>query len=337
MSSRRTRTPPAITGDELAGRDEIPDDLLLRLLVNSNLEAGLNLIEGWNKKVVALISCKLDSFNKKPASTNLLLQGAVCEGVKAKTAARFWPIEDNTVLLHIKPFEAGLFKFPNGLTSDFVDSSEVNFGFKNGNADIPPSQLNDLGISGFALRANVQPCQPAGWAKLAINLFPMDKKALLQRFQSANDPSFPGLNIFKGMIEINPTTASFDDDCSWGAPFLPAIIPGANFNDAPLDLNTNELRNAVFSLLRQAKGTECKSNQANLEKRWSELEAANAKELPAIQPDFLWPSPSLPVTVNLGKMLFKCLFAIYQGLQKSSLIHLSHFNRPEKERHQYHL
>ena len=78
MSSRRT--PPAITGNKLAGRDEIPEDLLLRLLVNSNLEAGLNLIEGWNRKVVAIISCKLDSFNKKPASTNLLLQGAVCEG-----------------------------------------------------------------------------------------------------------------------------------------------------------------------------------------------------------------------------------------------------------------
>lgn len=294
------RIPTTIAGDGVSEGSQLSASGLASLIIEGTANAGLNLIDGWNKKIVALVVISLNNLNTKVDNARILLQGTVCEGVKPKSASRFWPVADKSFALHTEAFDSSIFVFRNGLSSDYIDSADIPIRLlKNGGPVADPAAV---GISGFCFRAHLQPCEPPGWANFAISFFPLSKADLLERFPYALDPAFPGMSFFKGLIELNPPSL---DESDWGLPFLPGILPGSDTEDAPLAVTAKDVFNCTVALLRKAAGQELKANPTTLAKRWKELEEKGARPLLTVPPLFLWPAASPIAEISIGKAWIK--------------------------------
>ena len=119
------RIPTTIAGDGVSESSQLSASSLSSLIIDGTANAGTNLIDGWNKKIVALVIISLNNLNTKVDNARILLQGSVCEGVKPKSASRFWPVTDKSYALHTEAFDSSIFVFRNGLSSDYVDSADI--------------------------------------------------------------------------------------------------------------------------------------------------------------------------------------------------------------------
>ena len=299
----RGSSPTEIKDDSFKGKDIITPTHQKSLIVESFTNAAEKLIPDWNKQLVVMVGLTANNTNSKVANAQLSLHGTLNLDKKSFKASNYWDFEDPLLKFSLANIDARAFRFTSGCTSDFIDGADCDYSFKSGDSSLSDDQLEELNFLGFSLRAHVAPINPAGWANLAVSLYPATRDKLLEKYpETAKAGNFPGFGIFAGVVPMGPRTEAVFPDLEYGSPVLPAITPGVSaLHEFALNLESSDILSAMASLFRKAVKLDNKKNFRTLAARWAEIDAKKAGGLLPAAPDALWPSTNSVAVVNLGR------------------------------------
>ena len=123
------RKPLFIRSDAFAGCDELTWQDLEALRVTSARDAADKLVESWTGGVVGLTMFHLNNDRRKVDNVEFLLLGTLFDD-NAKLVATNKVFPESNAKLVLSDLNCEIFKFNNSLTSNLVDSSELNVCFK---------------------------------------------------------------------------------------------------------------------------------------------------------------------------------------------------------------
>ena len=147
-----------ISSPAFYGTEELTRENLETLRFPTAEDAVNSLIRNWNGGILGISGITLTPDNSRIQNCSFSLAGKIFEGpAKAFNAARFFTSAPLKFLVH--EVDVSIFKFPNSLTSDYVDGRLINYEFKQTDNSPPLTQeaLKDSNIDGFCLRAFVHP------------------------------------------------------------------------------------------------------------------------------------------------------------------------------------
>ena len=177
--------------------------------------------------------------------------------------------------------------------SNLVKSSNITHRFICGDIALSEDELEDLSVSGFCLRAFVNPIQET-YAKIAIGLLPFPLADLLDNHLLANNISTPPSASVRLEIPLGPPLVAAvlrARDC-WGCPFWPLVVLGTAQSACPILPPGSELRGKIAEILKKSVKPELNNGLATLLKRMDEIREAGASNLKKLDPEKLWPLPS---------------------------------------------
>ena len=225
---------PTLGGKWFKQRDRLTAPHVRALVIPGTGPAAERKLEemNWNGKVVGAIIMELSNDNRIVDSAQFGLHGSISDTPITVPAKKIWKDADESTSVSFKLPSGSKFKFPSGLTSDYLDKSELEPAvfFRNNQADSPiigPEEREPLGIGSFCLRL-VAPAS-ASFIKIAILVYPEDKEEILSHPLAMN-PSWPGIRLFDGQLPLFPPSSL--KSLQWGQPFLPLFILGSPWETA---------------------------------------------------------------------------------------------------------
>ena len=296
MSSNKPRNPSRpIGGDGFNGTEELSPADWASLVVDDLTSSAKNLLP-TDYSLMVVPGLSLNNDNSKPSTLGLFLQGELLKKINKFPATKFWPLVTNKNL-HIvfNQLPGNLFRFGNDMTSDLVDSSEIEFRFikkvKKDDVIVEKAEATELGVGNFCLKAHMTPTKP-NRAAYYISLFPESEATLRRDHPLCCNPRFPGINILNGELNIHIKTSTWFKEKSTGCPILPAICLGANPVSHPITLSMKAVKEALSVLLRKALKPENNKNHDLLLRRWQAIKTGGERELRDCTPDFSWQGPN---------------------------------------------
>ena len=232
----------------------------------------------WNPSLQELRSLVVPSFHRAVESVlpEAGWQGGSSQRQKYSLTAQASHIWPSTRELKLEFFidNATIFNFEDSLTSDLIDSSGVPHSFSNGESILEEYQLEELGITGFCLRAVIMPTQET-FAKISLVLLPLPLEELLNTHPLAENPLFPAISLSSlGEFAMGPPAAGLQRQNPWGFPFWPLLVTPTDFSSAPNLPSGTDLRACMGAILRKTCKPEAKNGPAALLKRWEEVKEA---------------------------------------------------------------
>ena len=297
-----------ISGPAFYGTEELTRENLETLRFLSPDDAVAGLIHNWNGGILGLLGVNLSPDNCRIQGCTFSLAGKIFEGpAKSFNAARFFTSPPVKFLVH--EIDVTVFKFPNSLTSDFVDGRLFNCEFKQGDNSPPltAEALKEMNIDGFCLRAYVHPTADL-YAKCIISLYPLPLERLKEAFPLADNTAFPGFTFWSNQFPLVPSQTDIIKDLDWGLPLLPAIFSALDFDEAADIPTTSDLRAAVCTLLRSATLPDNKQNTRYLTEAWAKITASGESALKSPPLKIVWPAPRAPMSSLPGRTV---LFRFY--------------------------
>lgn len=308
---------PTLGGKWFKQRDKLTAPHVRALVVPGTGPAAVRKLEemNWNGKVVGTILMELSNDNRNVESARFELHGSISDAPITVPAKKIWEDADESTSVAFKLPPGGKFKFPNGLTSDYVDESELEPAvvFRNNQADNPiigPEEREPLGIGSFCLRLVAQPAS-VSFIKITILVYPEDKEELLSHPLAMN-PSWPGIRLFDGQLPLFPPSSV--KSLQWGQPFLPLFILGSPWETASNIPQQEEIVAKFAAIMRSGAMPDTCRNAQVLATRWEDIDEAGASRLSKTRVEKLWPAP--PATPTLqglpGSPSFFFLCAVFR-------------------------
>lgn len=286
MSSKRQTV---LSGQAFKAQVQLTDDVVKEWCVASLDDAASELLDDWQGKIIAMVGLTLTADNRNVENARFLLQGSMYDNAPKKIPAnKFWKNFPSGTYILLKNVDSSLFKFEEGMVSNFVSHDQLDFEFRARNGDLlEPEDLETSGMRGFTLKAFVWPTASC-WASINLVCFPFPERDLVDSYPLSADDRCPGILFVGEKIPFGPPAST-----RWGAPFNPAILPGA-----PVDLFSRfppavDLSRAMAELLRKAKQPALKLNVTQLEKVFSH-QTENSHDVSSLDPlnlEIIWPAP----------------------------------------------
>ena len=260
--------------------------------------------QGGNRETgYACVSLFLSPDNQLVEGGTLIVRGPVDGKQLTVEADKIWPNADKRATLLIKLSDGSVFSFSDGgLASDIVAREGIEYSMvavAEGRQPAPILEANyeEWGFGGFALRmlCNLSKKSSAKGGivlKYTILLFPMDKSTLLEKYELAQSPAWPGIRLAEGHIPLLPRPQA-----EWGCPVLPLLRLSDDSEDG---IDSGMLRNAVAHIMRRATIPETGRSGPSVMAKWEKL-SNNPEEMREQTGDVTWPEPSQAVT-NTGKL-----------------------------------
>ena len=298
MTGKRPAQVPTITGQGFENpRDPTPDELnavVIPSYERATDEDQALVGAGWNGGLYGTICLTLANDNKTVDSGCFWLVGKVFRANWFSVqGAKFWQAADETRLELSLP-DATIFKFPDSLASEWLDSSELTHRFVDKEGKVLADEtLAELEIRGFAIRAFVIPTRE-NYAKISIGLVPLPKDALFEQHPLAENPLFPCISVSSpGEFPLGPPVTSQAPRAprQWGFPFWPLLVRGADASSCPAFPRGAELRAKMAAILRSAVKPEMKNGLALLQRRMEDIQEAGASNLKQLNLEKRWPLP----------------------------------------------
>ena len=300
MPSNKGPTPIKGAKGEFEQREQINLEKVKSWVVDPAAAAAEQLLEDWQGGVIGLVNITLSNDNSSVDNARFLLQGRLFrDSPKFVPCNKIWPARAQNELV-LEDLDCSLFRFSNSLVSNLVDSSETEISFRtSAGQPLIGTDLDDINMSGFCLRAFVWPSTP-NFAKLGLLLYPLAKEELLEVAPLAIHPAFPGISLFSVEFPIGPPSDSF----RFGLPFFPAVSAGGCFDSFPNFPPREEFVEAAAALLRKATYPEIKVSRTTLQKRWTELEenGNNPNALKSKKMSVIWPLPPVRASIPSGRL-----------------------------------
>ena len=272
----------------------------LELIRAESIEEAFDSLIGdsWNGGICSYLTVDISQNNQVPVSSNFVIKGPIFDNKeKAFKTSKFFNLGSPGYLVFAN-LDCSLFQFHNGLTSNYVDSSEIPFEYRL-EKDSDSLPIEDVeGYPGFCLRASAYPTE-ANWVRLTILLFPKDVDALLDTCDSVTSPAWPGVTFASELIPLDPSPGDFFSGPSRGLPVVPALISEAPFTEEAFP-STTAIIASVSATLRAVTIPESKSNFSQLGPRWANIVSEGNNALKPGVPDLLWPEPAQPMEVPPG-------------------------------------
>ena len=213
---------------------------------------------GWLGRPAGCICLTLSPDNKDVRAGVLAVRGRMEDKELRVDSSKIWPAASADTFLSIRLPAADIFSFNDGgLCSDYVTSAEVQHAVYTNTEGRAPTTLleadyEEQGIGSFCIRMTCviskNSLARAGvMLKWTVLLFPEEKERMLELYEGAKSPAWPGLRMTEGELTMlpRPTTA-------WKCPLIPLILPGQVISQS-LDLPAPEdLRRAIGAIM--AKG-----------------------------------------------------------------------------------
>lgn len=289
MKPKKTRQ-TVIGGTGFEGIQPLNIELIKKLEVAQVSGIPNKLLQNWSGGIVGIVTTNLTNDNRRVDNCNFLLMGNIFStSQKTIGASKFWDMPGN-INLCIKETDTSIFKFKGSLSSELVDSDDINFSITKDNQEIEDSDMDSLNFPGFSLRAFINPIS-AERAKIIIVLYPLPKDTLLDEHPLANKPQFPGIQLFNAEFNFAPLASTFPPT-GHGLPFLPAILPSQPFDILPNHPSGQDFKVAIAALMRRTTKPECKLNHNMLLPRWEEIQSEGDSLLKDLTPDLIWPLPT---------------------------------------------
>ena len=253
---------------------------------------------GWNGKIVGSVVLWLSNDNTSVSRGQFSLLGEFLPEPLIIPAKKLWPNISDTISLSINLSSPDLFLFPDSLTSEYVDESDINhLFFRNNiasNSALTDEELITAEVGSFCLRMFIYPSSST-FVSFSLLIYP-DSVAGLKDHALASNPKWPGLLLSDGKIPLLPASTSLK--LKWGSPVLPLIIPGASWDLIPSFPPTADFLFKLFSILRNTALPETKRLGDSLLARWEALDREGAGALDSSVPAVVWPEPPTPTTAT---------------------------------------
>ena len=288
MSGRRRGAagpPSPIKGPDFDGRDQLTSDDWKKLVVTNAVDAPRHLYADWPGKLVGYCAATLTNDNASILNMQFMLAGSLWERPLNVSATRFFEDLEAGTSLTFPTFNTSALVFnSSALVSDYLSHEQIPHEWKRNGQPYPPPAPNKP----FSIRAFVTPIE-GKWARLWILLFPLAKPDLLSNHPLAANKSFPGMEVSAVTFPLGFDCQEIIPNLNWGAPILPIIVLGADWEQRPTHPTTASLKRALAATLRTATKPEIKKDHANLMARWSELLDNGEAALKIILPPEIWP------------------------------------------------
>ena len=290
-----------IRSDAFAGRDNLTWEDFEALRVTDKRDAADKLVDSWTGGVVGLTLFHLNNDRRKVENTEFLLLGTLFDdNVKVIATNKIFP--NSNAKLVLSDLNCELFTFFNGLTSNLVDSSELNYCFKNSAAgpNLSEEEVKERKLGPFSLRAYLSP-STENHMKLDIAIYPLDVGTLQDTFSLAADPRFPGIQLCTiGEVRVCPGQEEILGDRSWGQPTVPAFLAATAFSASSPLPPTSLLRKAFASLMAAGVRPTFKRDFKFLKELWDKILKEGPGVLTAQPLDLCWPPPD-PICAQTGR------------------------------------
>lgn len=220
-------------------------------------------------------------------------------------ATRIWPNADARAALILRFRNGGIFTFSEGgLASDIIASEAVEHSLvatADGRQPAPilAAQYEDWGWKGFCLRMLCHISKKSSTRSgviigYTILLFPMEKEALLERYELAQSAAWPGIRIAEGQLPLLPRPTT-----PWGCPVLPLLRTGTPLAEGGTLPSGEVLRAAIGAIMGQQATAETGRTGSAVLAKWEKL-ANNPEEMVLREGETTWPKTSMPAP-NTGK------------------------------------
>ena len=260
---------------------------------------------GWLGRLAGCICLTLGPDNKSVRAGFFTARGPVEEKELRVDSNKIWPAANAETFLSIKFPSADIFKFSDGgLCSDYVTSTEVQHTVYTNNEGRAPTPVleadyEELGIGSFCVRmtcaiSKSSSARTGVVLKWTILLFPEEKEKILELYQGAKSPAWPGLRMTEGELHMLPRPAT-----AWRCPLIPLILPG-QVTGQSLDLPAPEdIRRAIGAIMAKGVLPETSRTGNAVTTKWRRL-ANNPEELVENRGKVPWPA-STPQQPAPGK------------------------------------
>lgn len=294
-----------------AGAEDICDNDLQKIKVNNfsdNIETVLGEF-AWDGQAAATIGLTLSADNKRIESGLFITRGALSDKRIKMPACSLWEDADPKVVLTINLTRAEVFKFTEGgLYSQYADQGAVNHylhSVEEGKAPQPimEQEKEEWQIGNFCLRqiCNVSKSSTAKHGitiSYVVMIYPTTKDGLLQGSELASSPSWPGLKLCSGEMQLLPRPTA-----AWRCPVLP-LLRTSSSEERTVPSGT-ALRHAIGAIMGKSGGPDIVKDAASLLTKWDHL-AAHPEEFREKAATMAWPEQASPEP-ETGKKKFKCI------------------------------
>ena len=258
---------------------------------------------GWLGRIAGCICLTLSPDNKSVRAGVLAVRGPVDDKELRVDSNKIWPAASADTFVSIKLPAADIFKFGDGgLCSDYVAEEEVQHAvYENtegrGPTPVLEADYEERGIGSFCIRmtciiSKSSSARTGVMLKWTVLLFPDAKERILELYEGAKSPAWPGLRLTEGELPMlpRPTTA-------WRCPMIPLVLPGQVISQS-LDLPAPEdLRRTIGAIMAKGVLPETSRTGNAVTTKWRRL-ANNPEELTENRGKVLWPTstPQQPAT-----------------------------------------
>ena len=255
---------------------------------------------GWSGLTLcASVGLALSADNSSVEKSVFLVNGPVENKTILVEGTKVWPEADSKVRLAITLKNGSVFTFSaGGLASDIVAQEEVEHGFfamEEGRQPAPilAADYEDWGIGQFALKmlctVSKNTSERTGVIiKHAILLFPLGRETLLEKYEAAQSPAWPGIRLTDGHMPLFPKA-----ETAWKCPVLPLIKRAVEVGGQEVWPGAAEMRRAVAATMGAAVKAVTARTASSLLNKWQRLNN-NPTELMEERGDLVWPPAELP-------------------------------------------
>lgn len=250
---------------------------------------------GWDQKgMCGCIGLSLTTDNRYVEKGTFFVRGSVKDQELKIEANKIWGEASSNVHLLLKFPSVDMFNFSEGgLSSDLLSQEEVQHGLYEANEDsrltnILEADYEKHGIGEFCIRmsctlAKSSSVKKGAMVKFTILLFPDSKQALLDTYELAQSPAWPGIRVTEGDIPLLPKPST-----QWMCPVIPLTLSGTPYADLARMPSAEDLRRAIAAIMGTGGVVETARTGPSLVARWKKA-ANNQEELALKEGPVTWP------------------------------------------------
>ena len=297
-----------------AGSEHISEADKQKIFIN-NFSDSVEKVFGeffWDGKAAGAIGLTLSNDNKRVESGRFITAGTLVEKSIKVAADEIWEDADESVVLTIKLPRAEIFKFTDGgLSSQYVDEEAVTYYMHSVMEGKPPTPIpaqekEEWQIGKFCLRqiCYVSKSSTArGGVALTyvVLIFPTSKEQLLSGSELTANPSWPGLKLCSGEMQLLPRPTA-----PWRCPILPLLRTGSEDTSIPSEA---ALRHAIAAIMRKSGGPDIIDDVGSLLQKWNHLVDHPGEFTEKVVP-VSWPEQA-PPEPETGKKYSNCSDPLY--------------------------
>jgi hypothetical protein len=262
---------------------------------------------GWDGSAAGCIGLKLTADNSRIENGVFITRGCISEEWVQISAKKIWPDVNGNITLFIRFPKAEIFNYSDGgLASDITAQEDVEHGLFVTGDNIQPTPVleasyGDYGIGEFSLRmlctlSKNSSAERGLLVKYTILLYPECRQHLLDNYELAQSPAWPGVKVTEGEFPMLPKPL-----VRRRCPVNPLIMPGMSFADTLRMPAPDDVRAAIAAIMSRNFLPETGRTGAAVLAKWRKI-GDQPDELVAKPGPVSWPSAG-QMQQEQGKMI----------------------------------